>query len=150
MFFLEGNPLPVVALLERLQEVLPSLADVAASEVFCVDETLPSHPDAVRSLAHALDARQPGFSNYALAKQFFLVLPKRGYQSVWSEETEQVLQEAGFDWVRRIECARLFQFTSSTASALTDAEMERIAPLLHDAETETIVSCFEDVTMVME
>jgi phosphoribosylformylglycinamidine synthase len=70
------------------------------------------------------------------AGQRIWVGPRVGTQSPWSTKATDILHNAGFDWIERIERARVVRIVSSDDMSAHD--LRRMAGALHDRMTESV------------
>ncbi len=74
------------------------------------------------------------------------MVPRPGTISPWSSKATDIALVCGLDGLRRIE--RASSFHVEAAAALTPAEFTRIATLLHDRMTESVLRADEDVAVL--
>lgn len=73
-----------------------------------------------------------------------LVVPRLGSISPWSSKATDILHSCGLVGVTRVE--RGIRYRVRGAESLDVAQRVAIADLLHDRMTETVLSCWEEVT----
>ena len=74
-----------------------------------------------------------------------LVVPRLGTVSPWSSKASDIARNCGLTRVRRIERGTVFYIDGASRSGLA-----RIAPLLHDRMTETVLASFEEAVRLFE
>ncbi|MGB4796309.1 MAG: phosphoribosylformylglycinamidine synthase, partial [Candidatus Saccharimonadales bacterium] len=120
-------------LLKRLQRVDKNVRSVSAEFVHFIDTdaTLSAADDA--KLQQLLTYDTPFSGNRT--GSVYLVVPRPGTISPWSSKATDIAHNAGLTHVHRIERGLAYYIDS--------VEREKIAPLLHDRMTETVLSSLE-------
>lgn len=121
-------------LIDQLRQSVPIVESLTADYVYFVD----AHVD--------LDETQLARLNELLAAQdergnregaLYLVVPRLGTLSPWSSKATEIARNCGLDGVARIERGIAYRLVTS---AVPSAEQsQRIAGLLHDRMTETVL-----------
>ena len=121
------------SLLKRLQRVDKNVRSVSAEFVHFIDTdaTLSAADDA--KLQQLLTYDTPFSGNRT--GSVYLVVPRPGTISPWSSKATDIAHNAGLTHVQRIERGLAYYIDS--------VEREKIAPLLHDRMTETVLSSLE-------
>ncbi|MDD3519095.1 MAG: phosphoribosylformylglycinamidine synthase [Chromatiales bacterium] len=124
-------------LLAALQRECPSITGVEAVYLhFVAVEREPDVPEMV-VLERLLRYGEPRGSAIPVGEPF-LVVPRPGTVSPWSSKATDIAHNCGLDGVvQRIE--RGVAYHVETAAPLSDAERDRILPLLHDRMIETVL-----------
>ncbi len=143
------SPFRRQALLQRIQALAPELNIVAVHARLLHFVASRSAPDA------ALHARLAALLRYGPDYDgggdgaSLLVLPRLGTISPWASKATDIAHSCGAD-VLRIERGVEYRFAQRAAGLLRaaprldDAALARLAPLLHDRMTETVVAARED------
>jgi len=76
------------------------------------------------------------------AGELLLVVPRLGTISPWSTKATDIARGCGLKQVRRIERGLAWYFARNDGAALTAAEREGLAPLIHDRMTENVLPDF--------
>jgi phosphoribosylformylglycinamidine synthase len=120
-------------LLKRLQHVDKNVRSVSAEFVHFIDTdaTLSAADDA--KLQQLLTYDTPFSGNRT--GSVYLVVPRPGTISPWSSKATDIAHNAGLTHIQRIERGLAYYIDS--------VEREKIAPLLHDRMTETVLSSLE-------
>lgn len=125
------------ALVDRCRAVLPGLGDLRARYVYFVSLTGPAAGDLRPRLAQVLgtddvEDSAPGAS--------LLVTPRPGTISPWSTKASDILRNCRFDDVARVERGIRYHIDGDDSSNLSAADLDKLAPLLHDRMTEAVIS----------
>src|SRR5262245_38556753 len=140
MLQLAGPPAATAFRLEKLRAELSSLAsavtDVAAHfEHFVhLERALTEREERV---LRALLDYGGGAGARTAGRQKLYVVPRLGTISPWASKATDIAKICSLP-VHRIERGRVFEL--AVRSVLTDADRQRIAPLLHDRMTETLLT----------
>ncbi len=122
--------------LRRLAPVAPVTA-VSARYRHFARITRPLSEDEQGVLAALLDYGSPPLPIAANARGF-LVVPRFGTISEWSSKATDIARRCGLDAVARLERGVLWQIASERP--LTANERDRIATLIHDRMTESVLA----------
>jgi phosphoribosylformylglycinamidine synthase len=140
MLQLAGPPAVTAFRLEKLRAELRSLAptvtDLAVNFEHFVNVARPLTVAEQRVLEALLDYGG-GPAPSAPGRQRLYVVPRLGTISPWASKATDIAKLCSLP-VLRIERGRVCELT--VGSVLTDAERKRIAPLLHDRMTETLLT----------
>ncbi|MGR9036500.1 MAG: phosphoribosylformylglycinamidine synthase, partial [Gammaproteobacteria bacterium] len=123
-------------LLGGMQSIAPEIMAVSADYLHFVD------------LSHDLNESQLAILNQLLAygssvtgnpggAERFLVVPRPGTISPWSSKATEIANRCGLSPVKRIE--RGIEFRLDVKSSLSDPIRQRLASLIHDRMTQTVV-----------
>ncbi len=128
-------------LLQQCQQQLAGscsvrLQTIAAEYVHFV-QTESDLTDAETTLLEHLLNYGPKGSNVSHQGQLLLVIPRLGTLSPWSTKATDIASNCGLGKVQRIERGVAYYVTSSTT--LDDKYLHKIASLLHDRMTETVL-----------
>ncbi|HWN38023.1 MAG TPA: phosphoribosylformylglycinamidine synthase, partial [Gammaproteobacteria bacterium] len=139
MLQLAGPPAATAFRLEKLLAELRSVAsavtDVATHFEHFVHLERPLTEREDRVLRALLDYGG-GAAARTTGRQKVYVVPRLGTISPWASKATDIAKICSLP-VHRIERGRVFEL--AVRSVLTDAERQRIAPLLHDRMTETLL-----------
>ncbi|MBK9245784.1 MAG: phosphoribosylformylglycinamidine synthase [Burkholderiales bacterium] len=130
-------------LLARIQAVEPAAAQVQARHVHFVHTRgqLDEHQRA--RLAALLDYGEPAVAGDGEATQQWLVVPRLGTISPWASKATDIAHNCGLDRVLRIERGSRYSLQLKGRlfgrRGLADEAARRIAALLHDRMTESVV-----------
>jgi phosphoribosylformylglycinamidine synthase len=140
MLQLAGPPAATAFRIEKLRAELrsaaPAVTDVAVHFEHFVDVQRPLTPAEHRVLEALLDYGGGAVERQSGGQQIYVV-PRLGTISPWASKATDIAKICSLP-VLRIERGRVFEL--AVRSALTDVERERIAPLLHDRMTETLLT----------
>src|SRR5688572_11607262 len=140
MLQLAGPPAATAFRLEKLRAELralaPTVTDVAVHFEHFVNVERPLAADEQRVLEALLDYGG-GPAQSAPGRQRIYVVPRLGTISPWASKATDIAKICSLP-VLRIERGRAYEL--AVGSVLTDAERKRIAPLLHDRMTETLLT----------
>src|SRR5688572_6873706 len=140
MLQLAGPPAATAFRLEKLRTELRSAAsavtDVATHFEHFVHLERPLTEREDRVLAALLDYGG-GVAPRTSGRQRLFVVPRLGTISPWASKATDIAKICSLP-VLRIERGRVFELAAR--SVLTDAERQRVAPLLHDRMTETLLT----------
>ncbi len=141
-------------LLSQLQAVAPSVAAVQARFVHFIDATAKLSPQDSERLAAMLTYGEPAEKEHADgASERFVVIPRFGTISPWASKATDIAHNCGMAHIHRIERgvaytvslkAGLLGSSLGAAKALTSAETEAVAALLHDRMTESVLRNADD------
>jgi phosphoribosylformylglycinamidine synthase len=130
-------------LLARVQAVLPTVSEVSARYVHFVDLERQLSPEELERLRGLLDAADPhpeeGRDGFSL-----LVVPRLGTISPWSSKATDIAHNCGLNRVRRIERGRLYRIRVAGGASPDAVQGQRLAALLHDRMTETVLGALEE------
>jgi len=121
-----------------LRAVVPGLTLVSADFIHFVD--------LVRELTAAEQAQLEKLLSYGTdgthtpPGEPLLVIPRTGTRSPWSSKATDIARICGLEQVRRIERGIVYTLFRTDAAPLTQAELGRIAPLIHDRMTEQVLA----------
>ncbi|MEO5574283.1 MAG: phosphoribosylformylglycinamidine synthase, partial [Gammaproteobacteria bacterium] len=133
------SPFRLDKLTASLRTQIPELAAVSAQFVYFADleQGLTDHEQAL--LERLLDAHTPNNASVAgQAVNPLLTTPRIGTLSPWSSKATEIVRGCGLLQVRRIERGIIYQISKDGGDLLSAAEIEGIAPLLHDRMTQTL------------
>ena len=127
-------------LLRSLQNAVPGVRAVAAEYRHFIE--LERQPSAAERavLERLLSYGEPATSAKGTP---LLVVPRLGTLSPWSSKATDIARNCGLAAVRRIERGTLFQVDGNI-------ERSKIAPLLHDRMTETVLASADDAAKLFE
>src|SRR5215207_8204871 len=140
MLQLAGPPAATAFRLEKLRAELrtltPTVTDAAVNFEHFVHLERPL-PDAEQRVLAALLDYGGGPAAAQSGRLRLFVVPRLGTISPWSSKATDIAKLCALP-VQRIERGRVIELASR--SDLTEAERKRIAPLLHDRMTETLLA----------
>ncbi|MGH9578214.1 MAG: phosphoribosylformylglycinamidine synthase, partial [Terriglobales bacterium] len=133
----------IAKLLSTLRAVHPGVRRLAAEFWHFVEIETPLAPAEQQILARLLEygARPPAAQP---AGALFLVVPRIGTISPWSSKATDIARICGLAGVRRIERGTLYALDAELGA---DARA-RIAPLLHDRMTESVLERPDDAALL--
>ena len=137
MLQLAGPPAATAFRLEKLRAELraltPTVTDVTVYFEHYVSLAEPLRSEQERVLGALLDYGDGAVTPQS-ARQRIYVVPRLGTISPWASKATDIARLCSLP-VRRVERGRVYELT-----ALTAAELKRVAPLLHDHMTETLLT----------
>ncbi|HKU71553.1 MAG TPA: phosphoribosylformylglycinamidine synthase, partial [Burkholderiales bacterium] len=92
----------------------------------------------------------PGAEKVDAQGDLFLAVPRLGTISPWSSKATEIARQCGLEAVERVERGTAYWVKTRDGKALTAAEREALAPLLHDRMTETVLGSLDDATRLFE
>jgi phosphoribosylformylglycinamidine synthase len=128
-------------LLLKAKRLLLPVQDIAAEALYLAWFKGEASADLHSRLERLLDARE--IASAAGHGRTFYVMPRAGTISPWSSKATDIARNCGFGEVARLE--RGVVYTFQAAEPLDDAQLNRLAALLHDRMTETALRRLEDV-----
>ena len=136
-------------LLQRLQEAVPAITDVAACFQHFVHSTETLDAAHHQQLAQILTYGE--VTSVAKANetgQLFLVTPRPGTISPWSSKATDIVHNAGLPSVERVE--RGIAYTITATKTLSVEEAEALYPHLHDRMMEVVWSSLNDAAALFQ
>jgi phosphoribosylformylglycinamidine synthase len=134
-------------LLANLREAVPSVIAVQARFVHVARLSRPLHDDESARLSRVL--RYGPRTRPATARgTAFLVVPRLGTISPWSSKATDILHHCGLQAVQRVE--RGTEFRVQCGSRLDAPSRGRLAALLHDRMTETLLGGAEELAWLFQ
>jgi phosphoribosylformylglycinamidine synthase len=141
-------------LLSQLQEVAPTVATVQARFVHFIDANGALSPSDTERLSAMLTYGEPAEkeSTDGVAESF-VVIPRFGTISPWASKATDIAHNCGMAHIHRIERGVAYSIhlkggilgsSLMAAKALTAAEVEAVAALLHDRMTESVLRSADD------
>ena len=141
IIFLRGAPafsaFRLQGLQQRLSAVLPGASVASADYWHFAVPGQPLSSQQSEQLAALLEARPV---DSAARGELFLVTPRIGTISPWSSKATDIVWNSGLDAIERIE--RGIAFRIDVKGTLSAEQRTRIASLLHDRMTETVLGDF--------
>jgi phosphoribosylformylglycinamidine synthase len=130
----------IAKLLPELKQALPAVRGIAAEFWHFVEAD--AEPDAAerRLLERLLHYGAPLQGADARAA-LFLVVPRLGTISPWSSKATDIARNCGLTSIRRIERGIAYYVSCGTPPA--EGERARLAPLLHDRMTESVLASLD-------
>jgi len=128
-------------LLSVLQQQIPEVAEINTLTRYYVDIERTLSDTAKSILEQLLDGEiidQPEFES------MILVVPRFGTISPWSTKATDIAHHCGLNQVKRIERGILYDVVFQGGVKLNDSLSARIARLIHDRMTQTVLSNEED------
>jgi phosphoribosylformylglycinamidine synthase len=143
---ISGRPAHSRFRLEKLRADLrarvPAFSDVGSRYIHFVDVDYALTPEQIRVLENLL-TYGPSLEAAPLNGQTLLVVPRPGTISPWSSKATDIAHICGLDAVRRIERGVLFTVTRESGG-FDDDELARMARLLHDRMTESVLFSIDE------
>ncbi len=128
-------------LLSELKKAHPAIGGIAAEYWHFVEaETAPDGEER-RVLERLLDYGAPLQGDHSRAA-LFLVVPRLGTISPWSSKATDIARNCGLTRIRRIE--RGIAYYVSPGAPQSAGSRSRIAPLLHDRMTESVLATLDE------
>ena len=140
MYILLGQPAHSsfrrAKLMQQLQEQNPSVADIETQFVYFVHihQTLNSADQHI--LETLLEAQVCAMHEAPSGR--LTVIPRFGTISPWASKATDIVHHCGLTTVRRVERGVMFDVRLGHGQ-LDDAAYQRVAPILHDRMTETVL-----------
>jgi phosphoribosylformylglycinamidine synthase len=128
-------------LLPELKKAHPAISGIAAEFWHFVEADAEPGADERRVLEQLLRYGSPLQGDHSRATQF-LVVPRLGTISPWSSKATDIARNCGLTSIRRIERGIAY-YVSSGAPKSSELD-SRIAPLLHDRMTESVLGALEE------
>ena len=142
MFPLPGaqalSPFRLAKLTAALRTALPMLAAMRAEFIHFIaaDPELTAHE---HDLLEKLLGSSAGLEDpTSTTGQLLLTVPRPGTISPWSSKATEIARICGLTTLRRIERGVVYHLTKHDGSPLAEAEIARVAPLLHDRMTQAL------------
>jgi phosphoribosylformylglycinamidine synthase len=136
-------------LLNQLQAVAPAIAAVQARFVHFIDSGAPLSTDDTQRLAAMLTYGEPVPETlYEGSTVEFFVIPRLGTISPWASKATDIAHNCGMSHVHRIERGVAYTVVLKSGilgssigapKKLSDDELAKVAGLLHDRMTETVL-----------
>lgn len=136
-------PFQLEKLLQRLQTKCPHITGLHSQAVYLAKVANQLDIIASQDLANLLNAR---LEAPKLKPSLGVVLPRWGSISAWSSRASEALNQAGFDWVRRLETGWVFTYTSKVA--LTPSEIQAAAELLFNPLTHNLATSWKEAEQI--
>jgi phosphoribosylformylglycinamidine synthase len=131
-------------LLSPLQQAHPGVRGVDAEHWYFVE--LESPPAAARALLERLLGARPAAPRPGRDGAQLLVVPRLGTISPWSSKATDIARNCGLSGVRRIERGTLYLLSG----AVPAAAHARVAALLHDRMTETVLGSLDEAARLFQ
>ncbi|PWG61036.1 phosphoribosylformylglycinamidine synthase [Sediminicurvatus halobius] len=125
-------------LLEKAREAAPAVAALEARECYFVDTEERLDAAGARQLRALLGCADAGPVPEAEPGSL-LVVPRLGTFSPWASKATDIAHNCGLSAVHRIERGILYRFSDAEGRPVGDAALNRLAPLLHDRMTESVL-----------
>jgi phosphoribosylformylglycinamidine synthase len=136
-------------LLAALRAAVPELADVEGQ--YWHFAALRAEPNAAqRALLERLLAYGPRRERVEARGEPLLVVPRLGTISPWSSKATDIARHCGLEAIARLERGVAWYLPRANGAPLTPAERARLAPLLHDRMTESVLAGFEGIERLFE
>ncbi len=123
-------------LLAQVQAIEPRVRSLASHYLHLVDSNAPLSEVEAGRLSQLL-TYGPRYAEDTPAGQWLLVAPRPGTTSPWSSKATDIAQACGFAQIHRIE--RGVAFHVLAGEPLPEAALLRLAAVLHDRMTETVL-----------
>ena len=148
MIRLDGKPVLSQFRLDRLSKTVrgavPAVSRIAADHVYFIDAEERLVADDMRLLAELLDSRHVADTTDD-TRPVLLIVPRIGTMPPWTSKALDIIHCCGLINVNNIMRGTIFRFQKSDGSELSDHEIQRIAPLIHDRMTESVLVNLDDV-----
>jgi len=145
------SPFRAARLLARLQAVEPGVRTIAAQHIHYVHLRGPQ--DGVRARLDALLAYGHAFTGGVRNADAFDIVPRLGTISPWASKATDIAHNCGLEQVARIERGTRYFVTAESgplggARHLPAAARGRVAALLHDRMTESVIEAGADPALL--
>jgi phosphoribosylformylglycinamidine synthase len=137
------SPFRIAKLLTQLQAVVPAVRSLASRFLHLVDSDRALDGAETAKLQALLTYGPRYASAEAPIGQRLLVVPRFGTTSPWSSKATDIAQVCDLTSLRRIE--RGVEFYVDASAALDAEQLAKVAALLHDRMTETVLLEGDDV-----
>lgn len=145
MLRLTGNPalsaFRLQKLLSTVQQHAPTVQAIGTRYEHFIDLERTLSADELRLLETLLDYG-PKLAEQPAQGELLLVVPRLGTISPWSSKATDIVHNMELGAVRRVERGLAYYLQSSRP--LSEQELHRIAPLLHDRMTESVLGSFDE------
>jgi phosphoribosylformylglycinamidine synthase len=145
-------------LLNQLQAVAPAIAAVQARFVHFIDSGAPLSTDDTQRLTAMLTYGEPVPETlYEGTTVEFFVIPRLGTISPWASKATDIAHNCGMSHVHRIERGVAYTVVLKSGilgssigapKKLSDDELAKVAALLHDRMTETVLRSADDASQL--
>jgi phosphoribosylformylglycinamidine synthase len=143
------SPFRAAALLARIREVAPAVADVSARYVHVVAADRPLDEATTATVTRLLtygDAYRPASQGLPGAEVTIVVAPRLGTVSPWASKATDIAHSCGVD-IHRVERVTEYHLRidgADDATGLDHDTWHAVAALLHDRMTESVLQSRED------
>ena len=124
-----------------MRACIARITDLSAEHCHIVKLRAPLSPEELNRLEQVLAYGPAGTPS--CRGPLLLIAPRIGTISPWSSKATDIIHQCGLDKVERVERATAFRVAADGAD-LTDAELARLAPMLHDRMTQSVLRSFEE------
>ncbi|MBK9131341.1 MAG: phosphoribosylformylglycinamidine synthase [Gammaproteobacteria bacterium] len=122
----------------------PGLAALSTEYLHFVELEQPLEPAARAVLERLLDYGPRDAGPIRRDGQLLLVMPRAGTMTPWSSKATDIARICGLENVARIERGIAYYLAREGRARFSDAELARIAPLLHDRMAQTVATSEEE------
>ncbi|MEO0316488.1 MAG: hypothetical protein RL404_165, partial [Pseudomonadota bacterium] len=133
-------------LLTQLKAVEPAITGISGRYCHFIDSHAELNAEDRQRLAAMLTYGEP-FEGHAEGAQF-VVIPRFGTISPWASKATDIAHNCGMDHIHRIERGVVYAVQVKSGllgkKALTEAQWQAVAALLHDRMTETVIHSPEE------
>lgn len=142
---LQGEPIAKTYALQRLEKAVKDAAPVVksldGSYVYYISSKNALNAEQITKLQEILQLPNE-IQNNSAAMQL-VVIPRVGTVSPWSSKATDILHNCGLDAVNRIERGKIYFVVSKGNVTQLQATTQKIATLLHDRMTESVLTDIE-------
>lgn len=124
--------------LRAAHAALPSLGGLMTQPIYFIDSAAGLPEADLQRLEALLEAELP--RSDALVGDALYVIPRIGTVSAWASRATEIAARCGLDGVRRIEYGLRLTATDSAGTPLDAAQLQWLAPAIHDRMTESLVT----------
>ncbi len=134
-------------LLALCRERVPEVASVYAEFMHFIE---PSEPlsDSEKAVLYQLLEYGPRIPVGGWVGSRLVVMPRPGTISPWSSKATDIAHNCGLGRVRRMERGTVFFVGDNDGHPLSNEQLERLAPVLHDRMTQVVVRRIDDAEIL--
>lgn len=131
-------------LLRKLKQKLPELRGITARSIYFIEATAPLLAAEQKVLQDLLQSN--AMVTELDSRGIAVVIPRLGTISPWSSKATDIAQVCGLASVQRIERGIIYSFEPP----LAELQLQKIAPLLHDRMTESVLWVMDDIEQIFK
>ena len=129
-------------LVQQIQSVINQPVNLNTESIYFVDVEQTLSDDELARIDELLEISSKQHSDVTEAD--LIVIPRIGTISPWSSKATDILQHCGLAEVKRIEMGIAYQIRKKDGQALSEVELEKLAVLIHDRMTQSVIYSLED------
>ncbi len=127
--------------LASVKQLVPAVISLQTAYVHFVHLREPLSADETACLHNLLDYGQSGQENPEA--HLLLVTPRSGTISPWSSKATDIAHNCGLKKVIRVERGTAWYLITEQGETLSNDQIEKIKPIIHDRMTETVLADFD-------